>query len=132
MFIKHTKWAIMWALLILILCAIPGRDLPHISVLELLNFDKFVHASLFFILILLTIRGFKVQTSFYILHTYPKSCALIKCIIYGGLLEIMQGALFSERTADLYDFIANSTGCILGLSVFNTIEAKLLKKLIYL
>jgi glycopeptide antibiotics resistance protein len=130
MFLKHTKWAIIWALFILILCAIPGRDLPRISALELLNFDKFVHASLFFVLIVLTIRGFKVQTYFNLLHQFSKSSALLICIAYGGLLELMQGSLFKERSADVFDFIANSSGCIIGLLIYNSIEAKLLKKII--
>lgn len=131
MFLKYTKGAIIWALIIFILCAIPGRDLPHISFLELLNFDKFIHASLFFVLILLTIRGFKLQTSFALLHSSPKLIAFIKCVAYGGIIELMQGAFFQERTADIYDFIANSFGCIIGILLYNKIENKLLVKLIY-
>ena len=130
MFLKHTKWAMLWALLILILCGIPGRDIPHISFLELLSFDKFVHAGIFFVLIVLTIRGFILQTSFNIFHQSPKTSAFLICVSYGGLLEIMQGTIFEERSADVYDFIANSFGCILGLLLYNWIEKKILIKLI--
>src|SRR3954467_11175141 len=99
MFLKHTKWAMLWALLILILCGIPGRDIPHISFLELLSFDKFVHAGIFFVLFALTVRGFKMQNSFEALQTSPKLSAFILCVAYGGLMEILQGTVFEERSA---------------------------------
>lgn len=40
--------------------------------------------------------------------------ALLIAIPYGGILELMQGAFFENRTADIYDFIANSTGSFIG------------------
>ena len=130
MFLKHTKWAMLWALLILILCGIPGRDIPHISFLELLSFDKFVHAGIFFVLILLTVRGFLLQTGVEYLQKKAKIIATVICIIYGGLLEVMQGTLFQERSADVFDFIANSFGVIVGLIMYTNIENKILKHLI--
>ena len=130
MFLKHTKWAMLWALLILILCGIPGRDIPHISFLELLSFDKFVHAGIFFVLILLTVRGFLLQTGIEDLQKKAKRIATVICIIYGGLLEVMQGTLFQERSADVFDFIANSFGVLAGLMMYSIIENKILKHLI--
>ena len=130
MFLKHTKWALLWALLILILCGIPGRDIPHISFLELLSFDKFVHAGIFFVFLLLTVKGFSVQTSFEKLHNSPKTIAFFICVAYGGLMEIMQGTVFEERSADIYDFIANSFGCCIALLMFKWVEKKFLIKFI--
>ena len=43
---------------------------------------------------------------------------VISCITYGGLLEIMQATIFSQRSGDWYDFIANSFGCLLSLMLF--------------
>jgi len=130
MFLKQMKYAMLWALLILILCGIPGKDIPHISFLELLSFDKFVHASIFLVLISLAIRGFIVQTKYVFLNKHSKDTALYICITYGGLLEIMQGTFFSERSADVYDFIANSFGCIIGFVIYNWTERKFLYRLI--
>jgi glycopeptide antibiotics resistance protein len=130
MFLKYTKWAMLWALVILILCGIPGRDIPHISFLEMLSFDKFVHAGIFFVLILLTVRGFLLQTKFDKLRRSPKGIAFVICILYGGSLEIMQGTLFEERSADIFDFIANSFGCLMGLLFYDWIEKKILTKII--
>jgi glycopeptide antibiotics resistance protein len=130
MFLKHCKWAVIWALTILILCGIPGRDIPHISFLEILNFDKFVHAGIFFVLVLLTIRGFLLQTTCIKLRKSAKLAALALCVIYGGSLEIMQGMLCEGRTADVFDFVANSFGATVGMLFYNWIEKIFLVRLI--
>src|SRR3990172_1796044 len=124
MFLKHNKWALLWAMLIFVLCMIPGSDLPKISWLENFGFDKFVHAGLFFVLASLLARGFSKHKK----ARSPKIITLIICVVYGGLLELLQGALFVERTADIYDFIANSLGSALGLLLFNTVNEKILSK----
>ena len=120
----------LWALLILVLCGIPGRDIPHISFLELLSFDKFVHAGIFFVLIVLTIRGFLLQTTFNKIQHSPKTISFLICVAYGGALELLQDVVFEERSADIYDFIANSFGCIIGLLLYQWTEKKILIKFI--
>lgn len=130
MFFKYNKWAMLWALIILILCGMPGRDIPHISFLELLSFDKFVHAGIFFILALLTIRGFYLQSASEFLHLHSKTSATCICSVYGGLLEIMQGTLCEGRTADVYDFIADSFGAIIGCIMYDYFEKKVLIRII--
>ncbi len=130
MFLKNTKWALLWAMFILIVCGIPGRDIPHISFLELVSIDKFVHGGMFFVLQLLLIRGFTLQTNYSSLQRQAKFSAVLICITYGGLLELMQGAVFSERSADVFDFIANTIGCISGMLLYASIEKKWLIKFI--
>ena len=130
MFLKHNKWSLLWALVILILCGIPGRDIPHISFLEILNFDKFVHAGIFFVLILLMVRGFLLQTSFLKLQQSAKMIAFLICVVFGGTLEILQGTLFEGRSADVLDFVANSFGAALGLLLYNWVEKIFLSRLI--
>lgn len=130
MFFRYTKWSMLWALIILVLCGMPGKDIPHISFLELLSFDKFVHAGIFFVLILLTVRGFLLQTRFIKFQHSARSFAFVICIVYGGSLEIMQGTLFTDRSADIFDFIANSFGSVMGLVFYNWIDNLVLKKLV--
>ncbi|MCW3085765.1 MAG: putative integral rane protein [Bacteroidetes bacterium] len=120
----------LWALIILILCGIPGRDIPHISFLELLSFDKFVHTGIFFVLILLTVRGFILQTRFEALQKKAKLTAFVLCVVYGGSLEILQGTVFEGRSADIFDFIANSFGCTMGLILYKQAERLALAKFI--
>ena len=124
MFIKHTKWALLWAMLIFILCAIPGKDIPFIGIWDLFNLDKLIHASLFFIQVVLLIQGFSKQTQIILFSRRPKLFAVGLCIMYGGDLELMQGAFFTDRTADIYDFIANSLGAVAGALLFEKIFNK--------
>lgn len=129
MFLKHNLYGLLWALLIMALCGIPGRDIPHVSFLELISFDKFVHAFIFFVLVILLIHGFGRQTSFPLLNKKPMLIAFILCVAYGGALELLQQAVFEERSADLYDFIANSFGVAVGTLSFKKIKTKILSRL---
>jgi len=111
---KKLMPAILWAFFIGILCAIPGKDLPTISWLEIISFDKFVHASLFFVLQIFCLKpyylDFKQKNIFYITS--------IICIGYGGLLELCQGYFFIDRSADILDFAANIFGVITASLLF--------------
>jgi glycopeptide antibiotics resistance protein len=109
----------IWTLLILGLCSIPGKAIPKISWLELLSFDKFVHASIFFVEQILFMRALHGRTRHY------KWMALLFCVSYGGGLELMQTYSFSERSGDVLDFIANATGAFVGLLLYERINKKL-------
>ena len=122
-FIKYKFPAIAWFLVIFALCSMPGKVIPHVSWLELLSFDKFVHASIFFILQVLIMRAYYLTTeNFKIIKWF----ILVFCVTYGGALELMQYYLFSQRSGDWFDFIANSLGCLCGLLLFNAIKKKLI------
>lgn len=116
--------ALSWTVIIFILCCTPGRFIPTTSWLELLSFDKFVHASIFF--------GLSCLWLVYVYYHYQLtglsiSLTILFCIAYGGSLEIMQATVFSQRSGDWLDFIANSFGCVIGLLFFNK-KRKLLVK----
>jgi hypothetical protein len=120
-FNKYWFPVIVWAGFILLLCSTPGNKIPHVSWLELLSFDKFVHASVFFILNHLVIRA---------LSQYNKLNATIVtgfCILYGGILELMQSHFFIQRSGDLLDFIANSFGCIVAIISYHSVKSKMQK-----
>jgi VanZ family protein len=122
MFLRYNLPSIIWALVILALCSMPGKSIPKIEWLELLSFDKVVHAGIFFVLQILLMRGFLLQDKFPALKKHYKIIALAICIVYGGALEIMQGTLFSERSGDVLDFIANSAGAVLAVFLFRKVK----------
>ena len=108
------KLALVWAFVIFCLCATPGSYIPSVSWLEMLSFDKWVHAGVFFVLCsLISIHTQARKKSIQVLLVY-----VLLCIIYGGALEIMQAKVFSERSADWQDFIANSFGCLISLLLY--------------
>ena len=38
-------------------------------------------------------------------------------IVYGGVIELLQGAFFYPRTADWFDWLADITGTVIGTSL---------------
>ena len=101
----------------------PGRFIPTVSWLELLSFDKWVHAGIFFILVSLLSLGVLIHKQSALLIIV--FCFL--CIVYGGLLEIMQAKLFSQRSADWQDFVANTFGCLMAFTFYKKITNVILK-----
>jgi hypothetical protein len=109
--------AFIWALIIFGLCSMPGGLIPSASWLELLSFDKWVHAGIFFILCALLFSGVALRN-----QSFVALCGwCVLSIAYGGLLEIMQAKVFSERSADWQDFVANSFGCLVALAIHKQI-----------
>lgn len=107
--------ATIWTLVIFILCSTPGKYVPTAHWLNLISFDKFVHAAMYFILSSLWMSCI---ISNYFATPSKIAIVLFLCVLYGGVLEIMQSKLFSQRSGDWFDFIANSIGCIIAYMVF--------------
>ncbi len=108
--------AISWTIIIFVLCCMPGKYVPTAHWLELLSFDKFVHASIFFTLTCLwLIVCFKAGS----LSSTTILLTIVGCVAYGGMLEVMQATIFSQRSGDWFDFIANTFGCLMGLWFFS-------------
>ncbi len=109
---------VAWAIIIFMLCATPGQYIPSASWLDLLSVDKWVHAGIFFTLSALWIvYASKNKRSRAVFLS-----GLLACIIYGGLLEVMQAKCFSNRSADWQDFVANSFGCLVALAAAKKLE----------
>ncbi|HRB53929.1 MAG TPA: VanZ family protein [Bacteroidia bacterium] len=119
--IRHYIPPLMWGLFIFILCAIPGKNLPHYSWADLLSVDKLVHFTLFFILILLLKRAwlfiYKGVSSYNLI-------AIAIGVIYGGSLELMQSYFYTDRSGSWFDFLANSLGAICGVLFFEKLIDK--------
>jgi len=114
---KHALFlALAWTAVIFALCCTPGRYVPTAHWLDLLSFDKLVHASIFFVLsslwFLYLITTGKVSAS-------RIAVVIVTCIAYGGMLEVLQANVFSQRSGDWADFIANSFGCLMALWFFS-------------
>jgi hypothetical protein len=117
---KHAgTFTLLWALLIFGLCATPGQYIPSASWLELLSFDKWVHAGMFFVLSGLLILSAEKNGK----GRLQALAGIALCIAYGGLLELMQAKCFSNRSADWQDFVANAFGCLMALAFSRRLKA---------
>ncbi|MBK9147477.1 MAG: VanZ family protein [Flavobacteriales bacterium] len=101
-------WPLLWALLILLLCLMPGAALPAWHWADLFSIDKLVHAGLFAVLVLLVLRALPDPT------LKAAAMAAMACVAYGGALELMQQFPALGRRGDWNDFLANGIGVGLG------------------
>jgi hypothetical protein len=106
------KWALLWTVLIFVLYAIPGKDLPHFDWADLISLDKFVHAGIFFMHFLFLAGIFLAGSN----DTFKNALFIaLASSLYGALLELMQLLVFEGRSFEWLDILANDTGIILAL-----------------
>jgi VanZ family protein len=126
--LKYYGPAILWALFILIICAVdlgPESESPMFFA----GFDKLTHTGLFFTLTVLCCNGFIRQQK---PRTFPyKQLAVVTivAIFYGGLIEILQLKVFTWRDADWNDMFCDVLGTCMGIfGVMLTIGATVNEK----
>jgi hypothetical protein len=107
--------AIAWALLILVLCLMPGEAVPSWDWTDLLNLDKPVHAVLFGVLLVLLVQGFRTARAEAFRPARPLLVAFVLTVVYGALTEWMQQLEALGRHGDLNDLVANTVGALLGM-----------------
>ena len=113
---KYFGPGISWAFVIFILCAIPGKNLPHYTWADLLSIDKLVHFTMFFVLVVLFKRGFAKKGSSASISL--NALLLLSAMAYGGSLELMQSYFYVDRSGSWFDFLANSIGAAAGVYFF--------------
>lgn len=109
--LRSLRWALLWALLILVLCLMPGKALPSWQWADLFNADKFVHFALFAVLMMLLASGL-VRAGVPVGNALAIS--LVIAVIYGGLMELLQMLPALGRRGDLNDLLANTAGAVFG------------------
>jgi len=103
-----------------------GEEAAKINILKFPNSDKVIHGLMYFLLTVSLIylmvkryNGFKHWKVYLIVLASP--------ILYGLLMELLQYYLASDRSAELADFIANTSGTLLaflmGLTYYNLHKA---------
>jgi VanZ family protein len=102
--LKARFWfATFWTVGIMVSCFLPAKMLPPSPAV---SFDKFIHFGMFFVFALAWC-GCRPSS---------KRIALVAILgaLYAVGVEILQGALPGERTANLVDAMANLTGLATG------------------
>lgn len=117
MILRYNVFTLAWALLILFLTLMPGKNMPDTGIWNFLTFDKFAHFFCFSVLVFLLIIGLTKQHTYMLLRFRAVKYSLMIGIGYGFLVESIQ-AFVPDRTFELGDLLANTIGCFLGVGVF--------------
>jgi VanZ family protein len=117
--LKYHWRAILWIMVIMIVCLSPGNKLPDISFFARIpHFDKIAHFAMYFIFALFLMSGFSRQYGRTSFKAYIFS--FILAFLPGILIEFVQEKV--GRSYDIYDMIANTAGIIVSLLLFNFIK----------
>jgi len=108
----------LWALFILVICAIPGERIPKLTFLEWLKPDKIVHFLVFAFLSLLLLRSFIDAGLLSWKQNNIVVFAVCLAIIYGALVEFLQYSVFINRSGDIRDALANAIGALIGWWIY--------------
>jgi VanZ family protein len=115
--LKYQYLAVIWAILVLILCDIPISGTKGIPVFE--GFDKLVHTGFFFVLTVLLFFGkIRQQLSYNYRITTILKILFITAFLGGGI-ELLQWKVFTYRSAEWWDFFCDMVG--VGMGIFSYI-----------
>jgi VanZ family protein len=83
--------------------------------------DKIYHLIAYFLLMLSWLYVFCKK------ETLQKNVkyVILGCIIFGIIIEILQGIITSYRTASYLDIVANTIGVLLAVVIFHVFEKKI-------
>jgi len=121
MFFYYNAPALIWAVVIFVLCTIPGNELPDLG---FWNIDKVGHAGIFGILSCLILYGLTKQKSFQWFKLKAFFISVFFCAFYGAFTEVVQGVFIYRRTAEFSDFIADSLGAFIFTWLFKRLGQK--------
>lgn len=114
--IKIYKYAYLWAVLATFVCGTNGQNIPQFSFTNLFGIDKLAHMLLFgtetFLIAIATKKHDASKSSFKII--FP---AFFIGTVFGIIIEILQATVFTNRSFDYLDMLANSIGCALACLV---------------
>lgn len=111
MFFRYNFLSLAWAILILVLSFLPGRNLPNVQIVAL---DKLVHFIFYLLLFVFTMYGWRRQLQITLLRKVPITLVWLACILFGIAIEVCQEVFTADRHFDWLDIMANSMGALAG------------------
>ena len=88
-------------------------------IVDISNLDKVQHTFAYMVLTISWLVSRDVK-----FNTIPYIVVLIGCLVFGIIIEVLQGRLTTHRSASLLDVVANSLGIVLGFMIFKTFRRK--------
>lgn len=122
-FIKFHGFTICCGIGILILCIIKIPQQWDRPQFRFPNFDKVVHFTMYFTLsiaFILESEGIRLKPGKN--NRKPYIAAFLLSAILGGLIEIMQGTLTTYRSCDIFDWLTDMGGALIGCMVIGLLR----------
>jgi len=114
----------LWALFILVMCSVSFGGVSK-SPMFFPGFDKLTHCGLFFVLVVFWSQGILRQQNTKFLTYKSAAVILVWCLVYGGIIEILQLTVFTWRSGEWGDFFADVTGASMAAFSILVIERAL-------
>jgi VanZ family protein len=113
--LKENSFIIASIVTVIILC-LSLIKLPQADI-KISNIDKVYHSIAYFTLAIAWLIVYYKKPN-------KKNIIVICCIIFGIVIEVLQSKITVHRTGDYYDILANSSGVLFALLIFNLISKK--------
>lgn len=107
-----------WAAIIALLSLMSTGGEPMFPLFGIIPTDKAVHFAVYLILAYVLLVGTAKQYTFGKLRYYSIPVSVTTAVLYGVLMEVLQGFVIMDRNMEFYDIVANTAGSISGLGVF--------------
>jgi len=107
---------VLYWIVLFIATTLPGQDLPDLGFS-----DKIQHFGAFFVLAILLNLALIYQRKSYFLFKNASISTIIITLSYGAIDEIHQ-LFISGRSADIRDWLADSSGVIIGILLLNVLK----------
>ena len=117
--IRHQYLAILWAIVVLILCDMPMGAAESGSIPTFEGMDKLVHTGFFFVLTVLLFYGKIRQQKSYVFRITTILKIFLLTSALGAGIEILQLKVFTYRSADWWDLFCDIVG--VGMGIFSYI-----------
>ena len=104
-----------WFIVVMVLTCLPGKDVPDLSGIHIIYFDKWVHMGLFggltfFLCLPFLNSGYTPRQRLYYFIRIAMASS-----IWGLVVEFLQRFYIPGRDYELLDWAADSVGCLLAL-----------------
>jgi VanZ family protein len=100
----------------IIIAVLSLTAIPKINFgLEIKSSDKILHILAYFTLSMVWFLALQKKMS----NLYSRFFLIFSIVIYGIILEVLQGGITNYRTGDFYDVIANTIGVLLAVLLIN-------------
>ncbi len=110
MFWRNHWKSIVWAAFIMVVCAIPSDQVQKVTFVKIPYLDKIIHFILYFVFALLVISGNNSLREKRNVTVKAILWAAAITLTYGILVELLQHFIFTTRSAEFWDIVANILG----------------------